>query len=228
MHKYFVWHYTKGIKSFLRIWRNFIRFFWHYFSVFFLARTLFYHWHRDINFRGPGFDVKEFFSILLFNLFSRLMGAIARSVVILMGLAVEAAALIFGALFFLVWLVLPVALAWFVIAGCVLLLSLKIFEGAVFLALAIVLFLLPSLFYLIGRKKFPSEMSIEEMARESWFEEVWLRAEIIDPAKQIIGLANFAEILKNHNLSEDEFGHIIGWVARQKEERMRKNMFWLE
>jgi ATP-dependent Clp protease ATP-binding subunit ClpC len=228
MYKYFYWHYTKGIKSFLIIWRNFIRFFWRYSPISFLARTLFYHWHRDISFRGPGFDIKEFFRILLFNIFSRLMGAIARSAVIIIGLAVEVATFIFGVLFFLIWLILPLALIWFVVAGCALLLSLKIFEGAVFLALAIVLFLLPMAFYLVGRKKFPSEMNLGEMAEQSWFGEVWLRAEIVNLAEQIVDSTDFTQVLKSHNLSESEFSHIVGWVARQKEEKMKKNMFWLE
>ena len=228
MYKYFYWHYTKGIKSFLKIWRNFIRFFWHYFSVSLLARTLFYHWHRDVSSRGPGFDINEFFRILVFNLFSRIVGAVSRSIVILTGLAFEMATLVFGALFFLVWLFLPLALTWFVVAGFVLLFSSKIFEGAVFLALAILAAFLPVIFYFIGRKKFPSEMSLDEMAAQSWFEEVWLRAGIANPAEQIINSADFPQILKNYNLREDEFSGIIAWVARQKEEKIKKMMFWLE
>ena len=73
-----------GLKS----WFNFIKFWWYFFSIPLLLKTLFSAWHRDIIKYPRGFDLKEFAQTFVFNLLSRLLGAFVRSATIIFGLAV--------------------------------------------------------------------------------------------------------------------------------------------
>jgi ATP-dependent Clp protease ATP-binding subunit ClpA len=227
MPQYFTWHYSEGAKSYLRIWKNYLEFFWRYFSISLLLYTLFYPWRRDITFRGPGFDPKEFLEALSFNLISRGVGAVVRLITIVAGLIIEAAVFGFGAFFFLVWLVLP-----FLVLALLFLGAWRSFAGDFFgLAMALggaALAYLSYTFYSIGQKKLPSEMIFEEMLEAPWFDLVWERAGI-DPEKvRQIPVKGIPRVLEDRDLSSDDFNEIVDWVARDEEAKEKKKMFWLK
>ncbi len=227
MPQYFTWHYSEGTKSYLRIWKNYLKFFWRYFSIGLLSRTIFYPWRRDITSRGPGFDPKEFLEALSFNLISRGVGAVVRLITIITGLIVETAVFVFGAFFFLVWLALP-----FLTLALLLLGALRSFAGnfsGLTMALSgAALAYAAYIFYSIGQKKLPSEMIFEEMLEAPWFDLVWERAGI-DPEKvRQIPTKGIPRVLEERDLSSDDFNEIIDWVARNEEAKERKKMFWLK
>ena len=108
------WHFHEAFLSIVGAWRNFLSFNLRYFSVGELSRTLFSHWHKTSEGYGRGFDLQRFFSVLIGNIMSRVLGAIARSIFIIIGLAVELFILLAGAAVLLFWVLLPI---WVLMAG---------------------------------------------------------------------------------------------------------------
>ncbi len=115
------WYYSGAVKSLVKIWKNFIIFVREYYSVSLLLRTLFYPWRRDATKYGRGFSFKNFFETLSFNLISRGLGFFIRSITIVIGLVCLLGVIILGFLALIIWLVLPVALLFFIIIGLLLL-----------------------------------------------------------------------------------------------------------
>ncbi|MDI6882852.1 MAG: hypothetical protein QMC93_00015 [Patescibacteria group bacterium] len=108
--KFLVWHFFEAPKGILKGWRNFSVFNFHYFSILQLSKTLFSHWRRYREFYGRGFDPKRYFWAFSSNLISRVLGAIVRTVTIIIGLIVEVFIFISGIFVFLSWLFLPILL----------------------------------------------------------------------------------------------------------------------
>jgi len=118
--RYLRWHFGKQTRKILRGWKNFLAFGVYFFSITLLLKTLFSPWRRISWSAGRGFDLWEQFLVLFSNLFSRLLGAMVRIPVILMGIFFELLVLAFGAGLFLLWLVLPLLLIFCFILGLIL------------------------------------------------------------------------------------------------------------
>ena len=106
---YLYWHYGAGLKGLFRIWKNFLLFSFHFFSLLPLLQTLFSPWHRLTSSYGRGFDPMVWTRAFIENMISRILGAIVRSAVISMGILAELFIFIAGALLVLLWLILPLA-----------------------------------------------------------------------------------------------------------------------
>lgn len=104
---YFIWHYSTALKEGLIIWKNFIWFLSHFFSLKPLLRTLISPWRRIKEYRSRGFDPKQYFEIFVVNSIMRLVGFVMRALIILIGLAAEAAVIAIGILAIIIWLALP-------------------------------------------------------------------------------------------------------------------------
>lgn len=100
-------------KNILKGWSNFLRFYWNYFSIPDLIKTLFSPWRRYQWSYGRGFDIRRYLEVAISNLILRLLGAILRFFLILIGLLMEIFLIFGGAIVFFVWVLLPV----FLIAG---------------------------------------------------------------------------------------------------------------
>lgn len=101
---YFLWHYTKGFASVLSAWLNIFRAFARLFSVGELLLTIISPWKRDVTPKTwRGFRPLETLNRFLMNIFSRMMGAIVRSIVIAFGVMALALALVSGAIFSIIW-----------------------------------------------------------------------------------------------------------------------------
>jgi len=107
---WFIWYFFEMPQNILKAWKNSLLFNLNYFSIFLLLRTLFSHWKRYSWKRGRGFNIGEYFNVLFSNLMSRFMGAIVRSVLILIGLIFEVFIILFGIVIFLGWFILPILL----------------------------------------------------------------------------------------------------------------------
>lgn len=102
------WHFIEAPKFLLQVWKNFIQFSINFFSTPLLLKTLFSPWRR-YNWSYPrGFDVMAYFETFVSNFFSRFLGAIVRLVLIILGIIFQIFVVVFGAVVFLAWLVLPI------------------------------------------------------------------------------------------------------------------------
>jgi ATP-dependent Clp protease ATP-binding subunit ClpA len=98
------WHYLKFSKSILKAWFNFIAFAFHLFSVNLLLRTLFAPWRRiESTSQAPGFSLGKFFNRFIFNLISRLIGFLIRTLLISWGLLLALFFFLLGLVGFLLW-----------------------------------------------------------------------------------------------------------------------------
>jgi ATP-dependent Clp protease ATP-binding subunit ClpC len=102
--QYLSWHFVKVPLFILKVWRNFIYLFFHFFSIGFLLRTFFAPWHRLEEKMGRGFSFNKFFEVLSFNLVSRGVAVCVRSFLILCGLFFVGLTFVLGAVGFVLWL----------------------------------------------------------------------------------------------------------------------------
>lgn len=114
---YVAWHYTRGIKDLLLLWKNFLWFVGSFFSIRVLVRTFFAPF-EGLNYKYKGnFDPKDFFSTLIVNILMRLYGMVARTFVIVAGAIAYVAMLISGFTFVILWVVAPLVAVFFLALG---------------------------------------------------------------------------------------------------------------
>ena len=108
--QWLIWHFLEVPKNILRIFKGFLLFNFNYFSIPFLLKTFFTPWRRYKESYGRGFDFKRYLEAFIFNSTSRILGAIVRTVIILIGLIFEVFIFIAGIAAFLIWIFLPILL----------------------------------------------------------------------------------------------------------------------
>ena len=104
---YLYWHYVLAWRNGFRIYRDLLWFVGHFFSIPTLIRTWFSPWRRLGETYEGGLDPAAWFSALLVNLLMRLVGALARTILILIGLLTWLVTALAGVVMAAVWLVLP-------------------------------------------------------------------------------------------------------------------------
>jgi hypothetical protein len=104
------WQFFDVPKGILNGWKNFLKFNLNYFSVPLLLRTFFSHWRRYRYSYGRGFSPARYFEVFVFNVMSRVIGAVLRTFLIVTGILTEILIFSVGLFVFLGWLVLPVIL----------------------------------------------------------------------------------------------------------------------
>jgi len=110
-----LWQFYEMPKFLLQAWNNYFMFATNFFSVPQLLKTFLAPWRR-YNWRYPkGFDLVEFFNTLISNIFSRILGAMMRTVLIVTGILLQVFVAIAGLLIFIFWLLMP-----FIIIGGIL------------------------------------------------------------------------------------------------------------
>ena len=111
------WQFVDVPRVILRGWGNFLSFNLNYFSVPTLLRTFFSHWRRYRYSYGKGFSLKRYFEAFTFNMMSRIIGIIFRTVLVILGLFLEVLTLLVGIVIFVGWLLLPFLLIFLLIFG---------------------------------------------------------------------------------------------------------------
>ena len=107
---YFVWHYTEAWFLMWGVWRNFLWFVIHFFSLPQLMRSWFAPFKRITEERGDKFDLEALAGFVIIGILSRLVGAIARTVIILLGVLTLSLTIVGGFFIYLVWALLPFAI----------------------------------------------------------------------------------------------------------------------
>lgn len=106
---YFVWHYTRAWWQMWGVWRNFLWVVIHFFSIPQLSRSLFSPFKRITEGRGNKFSLEDLATYVIVNLISRIIGAIVRIVIILIGLIALSLTVAGGFVAYLFWMVAPFA-----------------------------------------------------------------------------------------------------------------------
>jgi len=104
------WQFFDVPKNILKAWKNFLDFGLYYFSVSLLIKTFFSPWRRYKWSFGKGFDIGKYFEAFFSNLIFRILGAILRCFLIIIGLLFEIFIVFAGAIVFFGWLILPALL----------------------------------------------------------------------------------------------------------------------
>lgn len=115
--QFLVWHFYDVPKEILKGWKNYLIFNLNYFSVPILLKTYFSYWRKYHSSYGRTFELWINFEALIFNLMSRIIGAILRTFFILAGLLAELLILAIGPVILIVWLVSPVLLLIILLSG---------------------------------------------------------------------------------------------------------------
>ena len=114
---YFKWHYSQSLKDAVSIWRNFLVFFYHFFSIGILARTFFKPWRKMKEHYGGGLDMANLFESFIVNSVLRIVGMVLRSFIIILGTAVEIFAFFSGIILIILWFFTPLIAVDFFIIG---------------------------------------------------------------------------------------------------------------
>ena len=99
------WYFIETPWNIIKTSCNFIRFGFNYFSLSVLLRTFFSPWRQYLWKYPRGFGLKEYASVFFANLTSRILGALARSFLIIFAIAFEILTIISGLLIFCLWLI---------------------------------------------------------------------------------------------------------------------------
>jgi len=104
---YFVWHYTQAWFLLWGVWRNFLWFVIHFFSIPQLMRSWFAPFKRITERRGDKFNLEDLASYVIIGFLSRIIGALIRTVIIIIGLITLALTVIGGFVVYLLWALVP-------------------------------------------------------------------------------------------------------------------------
>ncbi len=118
---YLFWYFVKVPQNIFKATFNFLKFGLRYFSLPFLFKTFFSHWHKYFWQYPRGFDLGKYLEVFASNLISRIIGAILRFFLILAGFAFEILVVFGGIFVFLFWIFLPAVLIFLFIYGAKLL-----------------------------------------------------------------------------------------------------------
>ena len=105
--KWFFWRFIEVPKAIVLGWGNFLKFNLVYFSIGALITSLFSPWRADKGDYGRGFDAKRYFETFLGNMISRVLGAIMRLVIIVVGIVMQVCIFFAGFFVLIIWVFLP-------------------------------------------------------------------------------------------------------------------------
>jgi hypothetical protein len=114
---YIHWHYSQGLTDLVGLIKNAIWFFWHFFSVPDLFKTLFQPWQRLHEETKPGSGMGDLMTVWLINVLMIMAGALIRLTFIAFAFIFIGVSLVMGAAAFIIWFALPLAIIIFFIIG---------------------------------------------------------------------------------------------------------------
>ena len=122
--KWFKWHYYGAVGNLIKAWANFLKFNLNFFSIGLLLKTIFSPWRQYKEQYERGFSPSKWFFVFSGNMVSRVIGAIARILFIILGLIMEIFIFISGIVILILWLALPLVIIILLWAGIHLLIGL--------------------------------------------------------------------------------------------------------
>ncbi len=104
--EYLIWHFSVMPRAIADAWKNILIFGLEYFSLPLLIKTLFSPWRRYLWSYPVGFQPAAILEAMVSNFISRILGAIMRLGLIIMGVCGEFLLVVAGVAVFLLWLAL--------------------------------------------------------------------------------------------------------------------------
>ncbi|MFA5985736.1 MAG: AAA family ATPase [Parcubacteria group bacterium] len=213
------WYIGDGSRAMFSLWKQLVFFVPRHFSMALLFRTLFAPWHRDISLKTwRGFSPLRSVDRLIWNVFSRVIGAIVRLGVITSGLVLW---VIIGGIGFVTALV-------YVCAPGVLVVSFVLFFSAFrFVAFGVFVFTLCVIYgaYILFRTSghmLYERMSMKQLHEQKWFyrvyERIGVEAEDI-PYDILSDFPAFQKFLLTKDVTVEEFELIVAWEIEQQKRR---------
>lgn len=108
---WFRWHFFEMPAVLLSVWKNYLVFCADYFSIPLLLKTLFAPWHKTAGRYSKQFIISEWAGNIIFNIFSRVLGAAVRLGLILVGLMAQMLVVAAGIISLASWVLLPFIVA---------------------------------------------------------------------------------------------------------------------
>jgi len=105
--EWFFWQFYEMPKFLFTVWNNYLNFAGNLFSVKLLLKTLFSPWRKYIWRYPKGFDITEMASTFVSNIFSRVIGAMLRVVLIIFGIVLQVVVGFVGLIALVLWVLLP-------------------------------------------------------------------------------------------------------------------------
>lgn len=105
--EWLTWQFFEVPMFLLEVWKNYFVFFANLFSLPLLLKTFFSPWRRYKWVYPKGFDLMEFLNTLISNFFSRVVGALMRVVLIVVGIISQILVVIIGCFIFVGWVITP-------------------------------------------------------------------------------------------------------------------------
>lgn len=114
---YLIWHYGQAINDIWEIYKNFLWFGYHLFSMPLILKTIFSPFYRIRESYHVGLDLEAFLENLVANIATRAVGFILRIFVFVMGVVFEVFITLSAIIFFLLWLLLPSIILGLLLSG---------------------------------------------------------------------------------------------------------------
>ncbi len=108
--EYFKWHYGRGFNEFVEITRNFLLFLLHFFSFKLLFGTFFSPWKKMGEHYQKEIHIESAISTFIVNLIMRIVGAVSRLAVMLMGIICIVIFIALALASSIIWLLMPMIL----------------------------------------------------------------------------------------------------------------------
>ncbi len=224
-HTFLVWYFSKGFNVLLKGLFELVKYIPRYFSTPLLIKTLLAPWHKDVSMKSwRGFDLGKSFERFIWNLISRVVGAVVRLIFIFIGLSFSLIVLILSGLIAIIYFVLPGAL--------IVAIALMFTKYAI---VSVIIFIVSVLTAVLAFKSYTSQyhksyrdMSITELTREKWFHRVWDRLDI-NPEEitdeVLKDLEKFKQVLRKKDITLEECERVISWEIDKQEEKEAKEKF---
>ena len=105
--QYIQWHFVDAPRALVKGWGNILWFNANYFSVGMLLKTFFAPWKGIAWQKNRGFNIGNVIEVAFSNIISRVIGAVVRAPIILIGLAGMIGIFVVGVALLLFWFLLP-------------------------------------------------------------------------------------------------------------------------
>jgi len=105
---YITWHYGQAYLDIYHVWTNFIWFFFNFFSIDLLFKTLFAPWKRMGEEYPEGFNISRTITTWIVNMLMRFVGMGIRIFIIGFGLCLASIAFLLGLVVIAIWTIMPI------------------------------------------------------------------------------------------------------------------------
>jgi len=219
---FLTWHYTTAFKYFLGIIHNYFAFISHFFSIPLLIKTLFWRFRRlDLTEKRPGFHLEIWFSNLIENFVSRLIGFIARFFVIILGFISIIMFSISAFLFLILYLALPIISLPF---------YLKVRKGGRVNVTSLEGFFRKSYGRFFLDKLGVTFSELKKNSSDSGEHYSYKAENLIVPTEFFVTLCEnwppLKKYLKDNNISKEDVEEIVSWYKRTHSFKERILRFW--